>query len=331
MAAPAPHAANMAATPSSAPSSSISAHDDDFRDYPFLAHDEFNEVCHNFDRIYRQATLGPLRRRWRVSVCTAFNTSFYSDSDSTTYLQITRPLEQSAADDELAGVLNQFSFGEDAGVDGDEAMAMAEDADGAVLKVPPASTVNYGYVTYEVHLHPTYRAPCLWFSLHGLPNGESPLSIDTAFRHLVPEQFQDRLRAMGSIGGISADVSSSEVSSTKKSKKKKEKSYFIRPTPANDNMLIRMRPLIVPPNHWCPVLFRPPLPHRRGHDGLQLHQEELPHGLAGPGGRLCRPLGAKRDGFAVRSLCAEKNPARISAQQDRAAEFCNDIPRPLWP
>lgn len=197
---------------SSSSATSISAVGDEFRDYPFLAHDEFTEVCHDFDRIYRQATLGPLRRRWRVSVCTAFNTSFFSDSDSTTYLQITRPLENSAAahDDELADVLGQFSFGDenaDAGIDEDMKMAMAEDADEAALtKAPPLTKANYGYVTYEVHLHPTYRAPCLWFSLHGLPNGEPPLSIDTVFRHLVPVQFQDRLRAMGSIGGISADV-----------------------------------------------------------------------------------------------------------------------------
>lgn len=184
---------------------------DEFRDYPFLSHDEFNEVCHEFDRIYRQATLGPLRRRWRVSVCTAFNTSFFSDSDSTTYLQVTRPLENSAAehDDELADVMGQFSFGEATHDmnEVDEAMAMAEDADEAALAKAPSTLPNYGYVTYEIHLHPTYRAPCLWFSLHGLPNGESPMDIDTVFRHLVPPQIQDRLRSMGSIGGISVDVS----------------------------------------------------------------------------------------------------------------------------
>ncbi|KIH87841.1 hypothetical protein SPBR_05216 [Sporothrix brasiliensis 5110] len=209
-----------------ASSSSISAVGDEFRDYPFLAHDEFTEVCHDFDRIYRQATLGPLRRRWRVSVCTAFNTSLYLDSDATTYLQITRPLENSAAahDDELADVMGQFSFGEhiDSGLGGDAEMAMSEDADDAALtKAAPsagatASSGHYGYVTYEVHLHPTYRAPCLWFSLHGLPNGESPMSIDTVFRHLVPEQFQDRLRSMGSVGGISADAMSG-FACTKKS------------------------------------------------------------------------------------------------------------------
>ncbi|CAK7266273.1 hypothetical protein SEPCBS57363_002007 [Sporothrix epigloea] len=176
----------------------------DFCDYPFLSHDEFSEVCHSFDRIYRQATLGPLRRRWRVSVGTAFNMSFAgaNGSDYTTYLQITRPLEPAQHDNTLADALEKFSFGDDE----DEAMALAEDADEAAL--PPAARVSapsHGYVTYEVHLHPTYRAPCLWFSLHDLPNGELGFDVDSVFRHVVPAQFQDRLRAVGSMGGISVD------------------------------------------------------------------------------------------------------------------------------
>jgi ubiquitin-like-conjugating enzyme ATG10 len=66
-----------------------------------------------------------------------------------------------------------------------------------------------GHVRYEIHLHPTYQAPCLWFSLHDLPADEPPLNIDTVFRRLVPEQFKPGLRAsLGSIGGISVDVRS---------------------------------------------------------------------------------------------------------------------------
>lgn len=65
----------------------------------------------------------------------------------------------------------------------------------------------FGYVTYEIHLHPTYQAPCLWFSLHGLPMDEPAFSVDTVFRRLVPDQYKDGLRKVGNIGGISADVS----------------------------------------------------------------------------------------------------------------------------
>ena len=68
---------------------------------------------------------------------------------------------------------------------------------------------EFGYVIYEIHLHPTYRAPCLWFTLHGLPADEPAFNIDTVFRRLVPDRFKEGLRAPGSVGGISADVSES--------------------------------------------------------------------------------------------------------------------------
>lgn len=64
-----------------------------------------------------------------------------------------------------------------------------------------------GYVAYEIHLHPTYRVPCLWFSLHGLPVDEKPLDVDTVLRRLVPDQYKDGLRKVGGVGGISMDVS----------------------------------------------------------------------------------------------------------------------------
>lgn len=65
---------------------------------------------------------------------------------------------------------------------------------------------SVGHVRYEIHLHPTYQAPCLWFSLHDLPADEPALHIDTVFRRLVPDQYKDGLRSAGAFGGISADV-----------------------------------------------------------------------------------------------------------------------------
>ncbi|EFX01109.1 hypothetical protein CMQ_6051 [Grosmannia clavigera kw1407] len=210
----------------------------EFGDYPFLTADEFTEVCNQLDRIYRHATLGPLRRRWRLSACTAFNTSSYAaGSEYTTYLQITRPLDEDAAaaldDSDLSSQLDRFSLGtlavSSADVDVEEDQAMAEDDEAdqvsrqykrrtgrtstfahttqAVLRKQPPATrpADVGFVTYEIHLHPTYRAPCLWFSLHGLPEYEPAFSIDTVFRRLVPDSFKDGLRVAGSIGGISAD------------------------------------------------------------------------------------------------------------------------------
>jgi ubiquitin-like-conjugating enzyme ATG10 len=66
---------------------------------------------------------------------------------------------------------------------------------------------NNGFVTYEIHLHPTYRVPCLWFSLHDLPLDEPAFNIDTVFRRLVPDEYKEGLRGLSGLGGISADVS----------------------------------------------------------------------------------------------------------------------------
>ncbi|KAK4105853.1 hypothetical protein N658DRAFT_416098 [Parathielavia hyrcaniae] len=190
----------------------------DFRAYPFLAPEEFTEACHYLDRRYCQATLGPLRRQWKLRVCTALNTTaaFALGPEYNTYLQIIRPLEGELDDGGLAGVLDGFSFD---GVDGEEVdgmglrgeeerdreMVEAEEAD---LHEVGSTAAPPGYVRYEIHLHPTYQAPCLWFSLHDLPAGEQEqaLHIDTVFRRLVPEQFKAGLRgSVGGIGGISVD------------------------------------------------------------------------------------------------------------------------------
>lgn len=70
------------------------------------------------------------------------------------------------------------------------------------------TVLDFGHVTYEIHLHPTYRVPCLWFTLHNLPPDEPAFNIDTVFRRLVPDEYKDGLRrGIGGIGGISADVS----------------------------------------------------------------------------------------------------------------------------
>jgi ubiquitin-like-conjugating enzyme ATG10 len=61
-------------------------------------------------------------------------------------------------------------------------------------------------VEYEIHLHPTYRVPCLWFNLRNLPADEPAFNIDTVFRRLVPDEYKAGLRGLGNVGGISADV-----------------------------------------------------------------------------------------------------------------------------
>ncbi|KAK1752397.1 hypothetical protein QBC47DRAFT_388359 [Echria macrotheca] len=182
----------------------------EFKRYPLLTGEEFAEVCHHLDRRYRQATLGPLRKQWKLNVSTALNTSFSLGPEYNTYVQIVRPLEGELDDGNLSSILEGLSFDpvqrDTFEMEPDSDLIMAEEADASVLpKQPTRPAPRHGYVTYEIHLHPTYEAPCLWFTLHDLPPDEPAFNIDTVFRRLVPDQFKDGLRSAGPIGGISAD------------------------------------------------------------------------------------------------------------------------------
>lgn len=99
----------------------------EFKHYPYLDKDEFSEACHFMDRHYRQATLGPLRRRWKLRVNTALAAAF-GDGDSSSYIQIIRPLEASLDHEGLSSEIDKFSFGNSA-VDEDLDMLESEEAD----------------------------------------------------------------------------------------------------------------------------------------------------------------------------------------------------------
>jgi ubiquitin-like-conjugating enzyme ATG10 len=62
------------------------------------------------------------------------------------------------------------------------------------------------YVIYQIHLHPTYSVPTLWFTLYDLPMGEPAFDLDSVYRYLVPDEFKSRLRAAGIMGGLSGAV-----------------------------------------------------------------------------------------------------------------------------
>ncbi|KAI6372420.1 E2-like conjugating enzyme atg10 [Pyricularia grisea] len=181
----------------------------EFKNYPFLTAEEFGEICHHLDRKYCQAFLGPVRQQWRLNVLTALETSFVFGADYSTYLQIVRPLtrELELDDGGLSDQLGGFSLESqqaETWIAGDQGMVDLEDADEyAVIRQSRAA--ESPSVTYEVHLHPTYRTPCLWFSLSGLPADEPMLDVETVFRRLVPDEFKARLRNQGPIAAISAD------------------------------------------------------------------------------------------------------------------------------
>ncbi|KAI0204677.1 hypothetical protein F4808DRAFT_306489 [Astrocystis sublimbata] len=189
-----------------------------YRSYPFLDNEEFAEVCHYLESKYIQATLGPIRKEWRLDLHTALNTSATSHADLVTFVQITKSLGSNQVDDELASHFGNVALSEPSAslrrskrqaqrqpAAEDSAMVDVEEADKEVLRYPARARLRSSYAVYEIHLHPTYRAPCLWFTLRNLPIDEPALDIDTVFRRLVPDEFKQALRGQGAIGGISIE------------------------------------------------------------------------------------------------------------------------------
>ncbi len=116
-----------------------------YQQYPYLTQEEFAETCHLLDSRYCRATLGPLRKQWRLNVHTALNMSSVADSDFVTFLQITRSLDENPADVELALRMDTFCLDgraqkdtdtEDDLIEADTIMMEMEDSD----RVGPAQT-----------------------------------------------------------------------------------------------------------------------------------------------------------------------------------------------
>ncbi|KAF4336292.1 Autophagy-related 10 [Fusarium beomiforme] len=133
-------------------------------------------------------------------------------------------------------------------------MLDAEEADEAAL-IRQRARPEVPMVEYEIHLHPTYRVPCLWFNLRNLPANESAFDVDTVLRRLVPDEYKAGLRALGNVGGISADVSLlKRAARTSQLQKFWVSSRLVGLT----NTLVT-----APPYHGCPILLCPPLSARR--------------------------------------------------------------------
>ncbi|CZR50684.1 uncharacterized protein PAC_00558 [Phialocephala subalpina] len=179
-------------------------HHGEYRQWPFLNEEEFDLACAFFDQRYVRAHLGPTRQIFKIRHRRIATTG-------SSYVEILRLLQLPKEPDELSALLEGLggdwveSAGSEMQMDSKD-----EDADQEVLRPDSNELPSYTpyaqqpYVTYEVHLHPTYRLPTLWFTLHDLPAGEPAFDLDAVYRHLVPPQYKDNLRALGVTGGISA-------------------------------------------------------------------------------------------------------------------------------
>ncbi|RYO85661.1 hypothetical protein DL766_000888 [Monosporascus sp. MC13-8B] len=138
-----------------------------YQQYPYLTGDEFAEACHLLDSRYYRATLGPLRKQWRLTVHTALDVSFAADSGLVTFLQITRPLEDdNPTDNELASQIGAFSL--DGNSQGDAEDTLTE-ADEMMVETEDLDEVSEGHI-----LPPLLRVGII---AHGQLVGSSPKAI----------------------------------------------------------------------------------------------------------------------------------------------------------
>lgn len=63
-----------------------------FANFPSLTAEEFEETCHHLDSRYRRATLGDLRSRWKLQLCTSLSSNFSFFDMPRTYIEIKRAL-----------------------------------------------------------------------------------------------------------------------------------------------------------------------------------------------------------------------------------------------
>jgi ubiquitin-like-conjugating enzyme ATG10 len=117
---------------------SLQANRSAYHHYPYLDKEEFSELCHHLDNRYCQATLGPVRRQWKLRVHSALDLSFGAGSKYTTFVQITRPLEEQTDLDGLESYLDSFSMSrDDSSPARDSSMAMDIEPDPVTFSSGP--------------------------------------------------------------------------------------------------------------------------------------------------------------------------------------------------
>jgi len=184
------------------------SHHDEYRQWPFLTEEEFDLACAFFDRSYVGAKLGPTRKIFKLRLCRIATTG-------SSFIEILRLLQLPEDEDELSAALAKLGSGNDASerleidtemVDEDEDKESLQRNGNGGNDLPPQYSLysHQPYVKYEIHLHPTYKMPTLWFTLHDLPMDEPAFNLDSVYRYLVPDRYKSRLREAGVMGGISA-------------------------------------------------------------------------------------------------------------------------------
>jgi len=172
--------------------------------FPLISVLEFESACRKISERYQAG--GHLQSDWEhVRLAQGYE-------ESTVYLSITRTIQgaggkpESPVEDD--GELEAFKE-----IDEVQHEAVAEQLrigrligfalqEALQLRVP----ANHGLmVEYDIVLSPTYQVPVLYFRIRDA-GCALPLSIDTLYRYVIPEQFKSQVESFGIIGGITMTV-----------------------------------------------------------------------------------------------------------------------------
>lgn len=147
--------------------------------FPLISALEFESACRKISERYQAG--GHLQSDWEhVRLGQGYE-------ESTVYLSITRTIQGAGGKPESP-------------VEDDEELEAFEEIDEEALQLRVPA--NHGLmVEYDIVLSPTYQVPVLYFRIRDA-GCALPLSIDTLYRYVIPEQFKSQVESFGIIGGI---------------------------------------------------------------------------------------------------------------------------------
>lgn len=171
--------------------------------WPFLSQEEFELACSSLNQRYIQA-------KQKSNSLTFKLTHRYIAASGSSYIQIIRLLQPALDVTGLSNALAKLEFFEYGSFECDNNVDyLSEEYDKEALRIldfPPeySHLPCQPYVIYEIHLHPTYRTPTLWFSLHDLQPGDNSIDIETVYRYLLPHNCYSKFQSFRIPGILSA-------------------------------------------------------------------------------------------------------------------------------
>ncbi|CAE7202001.1 hypothetical protein CFE70_008358 [Pyrenophora teres f. teres 0-1] len=159
--------------------------------FPHLTDADFDQACYALSHAFEQQ--GDSSGEWQsVHVI---------DSAATTLVRITKSLSTTQDLSANVEMTKQDYDGDDDEEDYETEEILQDDPEALDSTSAPCSPT----VDYDMLLSPTYRVPVLYISINDVLHRYPP-TLDTLYRHLVPEALRSQTQSVGVIGGITITV-----------------------------------------------------------------------------------------------------------------------------